>query len=487
MTTYVRPSALYSFSFAPFYTSQSLYPTGPDFVRYLHAVAARYQITDKVQLETDVTELRYIDREEEWEVTLSYLAPGTGDLSEAQRGEMVANVGEKSVYLKREKVRAKIVVSCAGILVEPNAWPTRIPGREIFQGEIFHSSRWQDDVDFNGKDVVVVGSGCSAAQVVPSLLEEPFNVKSVTQIMKTAPWVMPRLKEPFGKANYARYAPIVFGYFPFLGYLLRVSIYLLAEVIWLTVFQQKNVKWRAKIEASTLERMHSIIPKKFQTIMTPNYSYGCKRRVFDSAWLHSMSKPNFDLTTRPLKSIEANGVILGANPGDSDKPTEDSRVNADIIVLANGFEALRWFHPLSVYGRSGRSLHDVWEERGGPQAYMGTAMDGFPNFFIVTGPNTANGHSSLILESENITEYILRIVEPVLKGDALYVEPKKDAEIKWTADIQRELKRTVFPGCASWYQDEKGWNSTMYPYVPLLMLWSCCLFDKCHVLQALAD
>lgn len=210
-----------------------------------------------------------------------------------------------------------------------------------------------------------------------------------------------------------------------LGYLLRVSLSSIVKVIWLTVFQQRNVRWRAKIEASTLGRMHSIIPEKHQIIVAPNYSYGCKCRVFDSAWLNSKRKSNYKLTTRPLKSLEPNGVVLGTNPSDADKA-----VNADVIVLANGFEALIWFHPLTVYGRSGRSLHDVWDERGGPQAYMGTAMDGFPNFFIATGPNTADGHSSLILESENITEYILKIVEPVLKGDALYVKPRKDVEIK---------------------------------------------------------
>lgn len=188
---------------------------------------------------------------------------------------------------------------------------------------------------------------------------------------------MPRLEEPFGKANYARYAPIIFRYFPVLGYLLRVS--LIVEVIWFTVFQQKNVKWRAKIEASTLGRMYNIIPGKYQAIMTPNYSYGCKRRVFDSAWLNSMSKPNLELTTRPLRNFEPNYVVLGTSARDADKPAEDARVNADIIILADGFEALRWFHPLTVYGRTGRSLHDVWDERKGPQAYMRTAMDGFPN------------------------------------------------------------------------------------------------------------
>ena len=128
-------------------------------------------------------------------------------------------------------------------------------------------------------------------------------------------------------------------------------------------------------------------------------------------------------------------MVLGTDPSASELHIEDVRVHADMIILANDFEALCWLHPFIVCGRNGRSLHDVWDERGGPQAYMGTAMDEFPNFFIATGPNTANGHSSLILESENITEYILKTIESVLKGDALYVEACKDVEIKRTADI----------------------------------------------------
>jgi cation diffusion facilitator CzcD-associated flavoprotein CzcO len=129
---------------------------------------------------------------------------------------------------------------------------------------------------------VVVGSGCSAAQIVPSLLKEPYHVKSLTQIMRSPPWVMPRLDEPFGKEKYARYAPTVYHYVPFLGYIIRISIYLLVELIWATVFQMKNVKWRKAIEKSTLERTLKIVPKQYHELMTPDYPYTCKRRVFDS-------------------------------------------------------------------------------------------------------------------------------------------------------------------------------------------------------------
>ncbi|KAI4269083.1 MAG: hypothetical protein L6R38_007605 [Xanthoria sp. 2 TBL-2021] len=403
-----RPAALYSFSFAPFYTSKTLYPSGSDFVKYLLDVAAKYQLVDKIQLNTDVTELRWLDAEAVWEVTLTHLVPGTGDLSAADRKARIDKEGERSVYVKRERVRAKVVVSCVGILVEPNDWPVDIPGRDVFQGDIFHSARWREDVDFKDKDVVVVGTGCSAAQVVPSLFEEPYKARSVTQLMRTPPWVMPRLEEPFGKENYAQYAPIVLRYLGFLGYMCRVSLYILVELIWLTVFQQKNHKWRTKLESSILARTHSMIPEKYHDIMTPRYSYGCKRRVFDNVWLQSMHRSNFCLTTQPLKRLESDGIILGSPPPPPAASTtnsgaakktpssqnKDEYLPASIIVLANGFSATRFLHPLTVYGRSGISLHDHWHDRGGPQAYMGTAVHGFPNFFMLTGPNTGILRSS---------------------------------------------------------------------------------------------
>lgn len=464
-----RPSALYSYSFSPFYTSEQLYPSGSEMVKYLQRVATQYKLLDKIQLNTNVTEVRWIESDHEWQITLSCLVEGMGDLSEADRKQRIATHGREAIYLSEVKVRAKVIVSCVGILVEPNAWPTNIPGREAFRGTIFHCSRWRNEVDFHNKDVIVLGSGCSAAQVVPSLFKAPFDVKSVTQIMRSPPWVMPRLEEPFGRDKYARYAPKIMGYFPVLGYVFRIGLFLLVEVIWKTVFQQENVKWRGAVERSTLERTHALIPKKYHGIMTPRYGYGCKRRVFDSEWLKSMNNPNFLLTTRPLQGLQPDGVVLGPSPNslneeaESTMSTKDAQLHADIIVLANGYEATQWFHPLKVYGRGGKLIHDVWDERGGAQAYMSTAMDGFPNFFIAGGPNSANGHSSFILGSENITEYIIKIVGPVLRGDAIYVEPKKESEIQWTNNIQRDLKGTVFPGCTSWYQDENGWNSTMYP------------------------
>jgi hypothetical protein len=150
---------------------------------------------------------------------------------------------------------------------------------------------------------------------------------------------------------------------------------------------------------------------------------------------------------------------------DSKVPTEARTVPADVIIMANGYDTNQWLHPLDVTGRNGRSLYKTWAERGGAQAYMGTAMDGFPNLFMIFGPNTATGHSSVILASENMVNYSLKFIGPILRGEIDTYEVKESAERKWTSDLQAQLKNSVFMsgGCRSWYVGDDGWNSTVYP------------------------
>lgn len=195
-----------------------------------------------------------------------------------------------------------------------------------------------------------------------------------------------------------------------------------------------------------------------------------------------MSDPKIELTTRPLTSIQENSVTLGANkasPNVKELDSDPATIPADVIILANGFEALQWLHPLEIVGKGGKTLHGVFAERGGPQMYQGTAMDGFPNFFVLFGPNTATGHSSVVLASENMVEYTLKFVKPILKGEVETFEVKKDAEVSYTDDLQNALKSTVWQigGCDSWYKGDDGWNSTAYPYSqPWFTL--LCMFPK---------
>ena len=221
-------------------------------------------------------------------------------------------------------------------------------------------------------------------------------------------------------------------------------------------------------EKLLLRYLHKHVPKQYHEMLTPNYSVGCKRRIFDRTWYPSLKSEKIDLTTQPLTEIRPHSIVIGPGQSypekDADAALEQREIPADVIILANGFETTRWLHPLNVIGKDGKNLVEEMDDRGGPQAYQGTAMDGFPNFFLIFGPNTATGHSSVILASENMIEYSLPFIKMILDGDALSVDVKREAEVAYTDDIQKALKGSVFNsgGCKNWYV-HGDWNGTVYP------------------------
>jgi len=469
-----RPAIFYSFSFRQNPKWTSFHPEGREIVKYLQDVCDHYEIVDKIQLNTDVRECKWLESEQVWQVTLQHLVAGAGDLSEYDRAQRIREHGPEHVYVYQEVVRTKILISAVGGLVEPKQWPDSIPGKEKFEGEIFHSARWRYDIDLKDKDVVVVGTGCSAAQFVPRLTRE-YGAKSVTQLMRSPPWVVPRPNPPFGTKKWAKWAPWLNENVPGFQSTLRFVMFLGTEYDWrLFGSEDYHEQERNKIEAKLLHHMQNTVPKKYHEILTPDYGVGCKRRIFDASWFPGLNDPVIELTTLPLTSVAEKSVTLG--PGRtypdpkvaSNAPSHQVEIPADVIILANGFETTTWLHPLEITGRGGKKLHDVFDERGGPQMYMGTAMDGFPNFFTIFGPNTATGHSSVILASENMVELSLKFIKPILKGDVKTAEIKRAAEVEWARDTQNALKKRVWNtgGCKSWYQTESGWNSTVYPYVP---------------------
>lgn len=466
-----RPAVFYSFSFCPNPKWTTFYPEGSEIVKYLQGVCEQYEIIDKIQLNTDVRGCKYLQSEGVWEVTLQHLVSGAGDLSEYERAQKIKENGPESVYVYQETVRTKVLISAVGGLVEPKEWPESIPGKDKFAGEIFHSARWRYDIDLKDKEVIVVGTGCSAAQFVP-LLTKNYGAKSVTQLMRSPPWVVPKTIPPGGKKWWEKWAPWMNENIPGFMTGMRMLVFLGAEYDWrLFGSEAYHDKERKKLEVELLAHMRSLAPKKYHEILTPDYGVGCKRRIFDATWLSGLNDPTIELTTLPLTSLGEKTVTLG--PGRtyppmetaSSAPSHQVEIPADVIILANGFQTTEWLHPLEITGRGGKKLHDVFDERGGPQMYMGAALDGFPNFFTVFGPNTATGHSSVILASENMVELILKFVKPILNGEVKSAEIKKEAELEWARDTQSALKKRVWNtgGCVNWYQTDEGWNSTVYP------------------------
>lgn len=462
---------MYSFSFAQKKNWTTLHPSGPELAQYIADVCEKFEIVDKIQFNTDVKEVRWIEDDEEWEVTLSHLVPGTGDWAQHERDRVAARDGHKSVYVGTEVVRAKVVVSGVGGLVEPKTWPKDIPGIEEFEGEIMHTARWDDRIDLQDKDVIMIGSGCSAAQVVPEIAKPEANVRSITQVMRTPPWVQPDALPPAALAVYDKWSPILMTWVPGLLSFARGALFMGLEKTFFDLFADtpRARRKRSGVENHLLANMQRLAPKEYHDILTPNYSFGCKRRIVDSGWYCSLNAPHVELTTQPLTCVHAKSVTLGPGshypPNQCEAMDKVREIPADVIIMANGFETNQWLHPLKVIGRQGKDLEDVWAERGGAQAYQGIAMDSFPNFFMLFGPNTATGHTSVIFATESAVNYSLRFIKPILEGQVSSYEVKEDAEREWTRWVQDKLQKSVFRRglCSSWYSTADGWNSSTYP------------------------
>lgn len=438
----------------------------------MYDVCEKYEILDKIQLSTSVQSCRWIVADQEWEVTLDHLAPGVGDMSSIERAEYEKVHGETAAVLRTEIVRAKAVVSCCGGLVEPKQW-NHLPGIDSFQGEIMHTARWDSSVDLHDKNVVIVGTGCSGAQVMPQLVKPQFGAKRVTQLMRSPPWMVPG-PTPDEKKVFKKWVPRLSTYIPGFQAAVRRLLFCAVEAEWYALFAptEKARAARRKKADQLLRYMKKMAPEKYHDILTPDYEVFCKRRVVDDQWYTSLNDDRIELTTQPLTRVNEKTVTIGpgrtyppASDTSSKHPTEQREIDADVIVMANGYVTNTWLHPLEVIGKDGVSMEKVWDQRGGAQAYLGLAMDGFPNFFIVFGPNTATGHTSVILATENAVDYTLKFVKSILRGDVESWEVTERAERAYTEQTQRELKNSLFNsgGCANWYVNESGWNSSTYP------------------------
>ncbi|KAK8135026.1 FAD/NAD(P)-binding domain-containing protein [Apiospora sp. TS-2023a] len=367
------------------------------------------------RLNTEVTEAQWLPDTAEWEVRVTRLVPFACDLSEADRQRRVTQGGRGSIYREAETVRAKVLITCAGELVEPNARPADVPGIENFQGEVMHWARWRDDVDLEYKNVIVVGTGCTSAQLGPTLLETSSSSKAAAVEKKRG--------HPSWNACYAPAIPST----------------------WLNIGTGAlGITRRRRFQNSLLGHMRKMVPEKYHAMLTPTFGVGCKRIIIDDGWLDCLSlHDRFELTTRPLVSVGERSVGLGPSPesGDEKGATEPLTEPAGVIVLANGFETSTYLHRVTIRNGAGQSLQDIWRVPGGPGAYMSTDVHGFPNLFTVLGPNAVSRHSSAILASENIAGNVLpNFVARVLSGEARTVEVEEDAERWYTADVQRRSR-----------------------------------------------
>ena len=416
------PSQLYSFSFAPNPDWSMSYSPQPEIWAYLQRVARESGTLDRFVFDTRLEDARWDEATQRW------------------HSRVIGPDGEHTI------VSTTLVVGAGG-LSEPKL--PAIDGIETFQGELFHSARWDHGVDLAGKRVAVIGTGASAIQIVPEVQRTLAATGGHLDVyQRTAPWVIPR-----NDRRYPAWERAALRHVPGLQRLYRTGVYWARETYVPAFTVQPKIALPAK-KAALANIARSIKDPELRAKVTPGYEIGCKRILISNTYYPALASENVDLVTEPIAQVTGDAVVTADGV---ERPV-------DVIVVATGFYTTELPITEHVTGRDGRTLAEVWRESG-MAAYKGTTVPGFPNYFMLVGPNTGLGHSSMVFVIESQVEYLRGAVRAIRRGEYAAVEPRQDAHDAWNADLQRRMRRTVWStgGCSSWYLDEHGRNTTLWP------------------------
>lgn len=419
---------LYSFSFFPNPDWSHSYARQPEILTYLERVARTFGLLPHLRFGHRIVETRWNETSARWDVSCENGA----------------------------RFSARFVIAGLGGLSRP-ALPD-LPGLSTFKGPVFHSARWDHSVDLSKARVGVIGTGASAIQFVPHLVERSPRV---SLFQRTPPWILPRHDTPIGPTLRALMKAV-----PLVQLLFRWVLYWLHE---LRVPAFVKATWLMKVArlAALKHLERQVADPSLRAKLTPDYTLGCKRVLVSDDYYPAVAKPNCEVVTTPIDTIVEAGV-----------KTRDGQVHpCDVLVFGTGFQVTDVVGPLSVIGRDGASLADVWSQ--GAKAWYGLAIHGFPNFFMLTGPNTGLGHSSMVFMIESQLAFAMKTIDIVLNTGARWWQVRDDAEASFNAAVQRRLQKTVWlSGCRSWYLDERGQNVTLWPGFTFTFRAGLSRFDK---------
>ncbi|MDW3686338.1 NAD(P)/FAD-dependent oxidoreductase [Cupriavidus sp. CV2] len=414
------PSHLYSFSFAPKPDWSSAYSPQPEIHRYLQHCAERFGLLGHIHFGIEVTEARYDEGACLWQVST-----GNGDT-----------------------IAARILVSGTGQLNRPLA--PDIPGLDSFAGTAFHCARWRHDADLRGKQVAVIGNGASALQFIPRIAPEAGKL---TVFQRSANWVLPRNGEAYTVEQQARFG----RHHPWTARLHRWHLYLQRE---LRFGRMQRDSGRNR-ELETLARRylaHMIADPALRAKLTPDYPIGCKRILISDDFYQALKRPNVQVETTRIARVDADAVVTA----------DGARHPADAIIFATGFDARSFLAPIRIHGRHGRTLADQWRED--PEAYLGMTAPGFPNLFVLYGPNTNLGHNSIIFMLECQARYVLQCIQACRSARFASMEVRPEVVTRFNQALQAAIGQTAWAGsCSSWYKSASGrvinnWSSHATAY-----------------------
>jgi cation diffusion facilitator CzcD-associated flavoprotein CzcO len=397
------PAPLYSYSFELNPAWTRLYAPQREIWDYLRMCSAKYGVDAHIRYDTAVERMDWDDGARRWHVVT-----GSGD-----------------DYL------ARAVVSAAGALHVPS-YPD-IPGADRFGGMSFHSSRWDHSCDLDGKQIAVIGTGASAIQFIPEIAPRAARL-SVFQ--RTPPWIVPRLDGPV-RAGWRA---------PLTDRMLRDAHYWMLEVRALGFAYPRLAPPVQRIAMRHIERQ--VADPELRAILTPDYTIGCKRILLSDDYYPALQRPNVDLITERITELNETGVVT------ADGVTHP----ADVIIYGTGFKVIGALAGLNVTGRDGRVLD-------GTEAYHGVTADGFPNFFMLLGPNTGLGHTSVVFMIESQIQHVMSCLKILSRDKADTIEVSASAQQRFNRGLQQRLGRAVWNagGCRSWYLDADGVNRALWP------------------------
>jgi cation diffusion facilitator CzcD-associated flavoprotein CzcO len=409
------PSHLYEFSFAPNRWSRRYAPQA-EIQAYVEGVARRFGVLDRVRTSTEVKGARWDEGRGRWQL------------------ETDAGPHE-----------AEILLTACGQLSVPQVPP--LPGLEDFAGPAFHTAEWRHDVDLAGKRVAVVGTGCSAIQVVPAIQPE---VARLDVYQRSPGWTLPK-----GDYAYPDWAHRLFKRFPLLRRLDRGAIFAFNEF---GAAAMTRYRWLLPILRALGRRQieKAISDPELRRKVTPRDELGCKRVMLTDEWYPTLAKPNVELVAERVEAVTPTGI---RDASGAERP-------ADVLVLATGFASHDFVAPMEIVGREGSSLAARWGKV--PRAYLGLTVPDFPNMFLLYGPNTNGGTGSVIFTLESGIGHVLAALLELDRAEADRIEVRREAAERFDRELRAALAETVWhSGCTNWYVDEDGNDPSQWPW-----LWS---------------
>jgi cation diffusion facilitator CzcD-associated flavoprotein CzcO len=408
------PSHLYSFSFAPNPGWSRFYARQPEIWEYLRKVAHDFGVTPHIRLGCEVQGADWDEAARRWRLQTS-----------------------------RGPLTAQVLVGATGGLSAP-ALPD-IPGLEGFEGTAFHSAEWDHEHDLTGERVAAIGTGASAIQFIPCIQPQ---VAKLHVFQRTPSWVMPHPDRPttaFERRLYRRLPPA--------RWLLRAWLYWFHEALVLTtVIDPRLSKRLERVGLRHLRRQVS--DPVLRAKLTPSYTLGCKRITMSNTFYPALQQPNVELVTEPVREVRPHSIVTA----------DGTEREVDTIIFGTGFHVHDNPAMALMRGRDGRTLRETWDG-GGPQAYLGATIPGFPNLFLLMGPNTAGGYNSIVFTIESQINYVMDCLRVMDRNGHESVEVRRDVYDSFNREVEARLAGSVWNtgGCSSWYLDGRGRNFVWWP------------------------